>query len=188
MRKWLWIGTASVVLGGAGVFWYLDAARWFETATTVEVASRATTSTTTDESEPSDVFEPLPVEGFEPFLSQQSDGGTSQAPMARVVLEPGTQQPPRPDAESGKILRMPYADEEELPDPSANPWLLLLQRLNIFGRILETTPAEESESKEAASLPANPEPTNPAPDPATDYHRQHQHCPYTGGCPYPYSR
>jgi hypothetical protein len=29
------------------------------------------------------------------------------------VLEPGQQQPPRPDTEPGTRLRMPYADEEE---------------------------------------------------------------------------
>jgi hypothetical protein len=178
MRKWLWIGALSVALSGAGGYWYLS------TKTIVDVGPRpfvgpvASNGRNDGDAEASDVVEPLIVDRGNTFGVQSPEPPVDDGPMSRVVLEPGMKQPPRPDAEQGRVPRMPYADEEEILGLTGNPVKRILESnlapLNIFEELEKANPAEESETTEVAP------PILPVPD----YH--HNHCPYHGGCPAPY--
>jgi hypothetical protein len=124
-----------------------------------------------------ETIEPLVVEGCVPAPTVTTDPG----PMTRVVLEPWMTQAPRPDAESSKVLRMPYADEDVMAPLTLNPLTRILEttplsELKIFENVKENDPSEEAENKET-----------PEPMPMLDYHHQYPYCPYHGGhCPAPY--
>jgi hypothetical protein len=195
MRHCLWISVASVVLAGAGVWWYFDLAKpccHVPNATTPQVflhQARPLPSHDGD-AESCDLLEPLRVEDTVPPVPTW-DASTYDVAMPRVVLAPDMQQPPRPDVVTGQAPHMPYADEEETPFLSWTNVQRVLEfawsRLNVFGSStpeVQSNPAEESETA-GEQLP-KPTPTS---EPEPDYHRNlPQHCPYHGGCPYPYYR
>ena len=184
MRKWLLIGAATTAFAIVGGVWYYTTreetnAGWRLTSRGDVVWDQPSVKHDGD-SETSDTIEPLVVERSVPVV-QSVEPPVDDAPMARVVLTLGMTQPPRPDSEPGKALRMPYADEEEIFGLLLNPIGPILEpdltRLNVFDEIEKANPAEESENKEM-----EPEPLPPLPD----YHHHYQHCPYSGGCPAPY--
>lgn len=182
MRKWLWLGIPTIVILGVGGYWYLS-----KTSTVTipdrEVENRndaervAQNQKHDGDAEASDVIEPLVVDRggqtSEPSLPPVVDEG----PMPRVVLTPGTKQPPRPDAEPDRVLRMPYADEEEILGVPFDPIQRILEsklsKLNPFEDLKDADPSEEAEPMEVVPPPV-----------IVPYH--HSHCPYTGGCPAPY--
>jgi hypothetical protein len=110
MRKWLWIGSITVALGGIGGYLYFaePAPRPFvDRLTKLNLPPKLVDD---GAGEASDAVEPIFVDHAppaRPMAPVQDDG-----PMARVVLPPGMTQPPRPDAEAGHAPRMPYADED----------------------------------------------------------------------------
>src|SRR5207253_945570 len=63
------------------------------------------------DAEASDAIEPLIVMGG--FGVPQSTPVREQGQTPRVQWTFGVAQSPRPDADPGRVLRMPYADEEE---------------------------------------------------------------------------
>ncbi len=131
------------------------------------------------DAELSEVIEPLLVDRGNPVGVQTTEPPVDDGPLPPVLLEPGTQQPPRPDADPAFVPRMPYADEEEGLGLKRDPVLRIIDKnlppLIIFEEFDKTNPAEESE-------PLNVPPLQMIPVP--DYH--HQHCPNHGGCPAPY--
>jgi hypothetical protein len=119
------------------------------------------------DAEASDVIEPLIVDrGRTPDAPAPAPAKVAWLP--RVEWTPGMRQPPRPDAESGRALRMPYADEEEILRIPLDPLQRILRadlpRLDLFDDL-----AEESEP---------PDLPGPTVDP-----RHPPHCPHFGGCP-----
>jgi hypothetical protein len=175
MRKLLWIGWGTALLGCVVGLWFL-VATWpatdyypVEKTTAQSPAQKAKE----EDSEPSDVVEPLIVDPGPPQVIGKGEVGPlvegefgveiglqPPAPVSRAVLEPGMKQPPRPDAETGVALRMPYADEKVVGSGPPRS-----------EKVEEENPVEESEPKV---------PEAPAVDP------QDQHCPSTGRCPAPY--
>jgi hypothetical protein len=187
MRKLLWLGLGTVVLGtvvlgGVGGVWFFWA-RLSATNSNLVAANdpdRASQNTKGEaDDEASDVIEPLVVDSG----SQKEDGsGAPEGDFAvelesvlRAILEPGMKQPPRPDAEPGAPSRMPYADEEDVLGVTKDPVTRILEsdkpKVTVFDEIDKTKPPEESE-------PKAPEP------PAVDPHQGH--CPRYDGCPAPY--
>jgi hypothetical protein len=108
MRKWLWISSVTVALGGVGGYLF------FATPTPPAIVGPLTKLNQPPKivddgnGEASEPFEPIAVESgtpARPTAPVKDDG-----PMSRVVLEPGMQQPPRPDI--GPVApRMPYAED-----------------------------------------------------------------------------
>ena len=195
MRRWLCIGIAYVVLGGIGIGWYLLGSKlttesFVPQTSSSETATRSAPSQTQEgDGEASDAIEPLVVENSTPAQLQQADWGAEEAPLSRVVLARGMQQPPRPDAQPGQAPRMPYADECEIRETPLDVLMRIvrshLAQWNLF--------VENGQPEDAGTENVTPatEPTpQPMPEsmPMTDYHHQYPHCPYHGGCPYPYRR
>ena len=190
MRKWFLIVAVGVAVGGLATYF-----SWPQRTTTIvavlpskyERPNNVTPPPKNDgNAETCETVEPLVVERAADIASARPSTDEAVC-VARVVLTPGTMQPPRPDA--GRVRRMPYADEDlELP---LNPLTQIeagLWKLNIFAELLKTTDAvEESENKEPAPPVEQAEPT-PMPMPAPDYHHHDLQCPYSGGhCPAPYN-
>ena len=189
MRKWFLIGAVAVALGGIAGSWCYDWQQRITTGVTVLPRVQRTTpraapfAKNDGNAEICETIEPLVVE-------RGSSIASARPPLdeeaLRVVLTPGMTQPPRPDA--GCVLRMPYADEEELLALPRYPLTLILEaglsKLNIFEELLKNTdPAEESENKEPMPTAERPEPM-----PMPNYHHHDQYCPYSGGhCPAPYN-
>jgi hypothetical protein len=112
----------------------------------------------------------------------------------RIERKPGMTIAPRPD-EDGKTQFMPYADEDEPIDCSAQLRLLrnleeALTGLKLLERIEGPDPAAQDEPEDKDVNPAQteqePEPMRQPPPAMEHYHQQH--CPYPGPCPYPYNR
>lgn len=110
MRKWLGISCLTIALGSVGGYFYFEQV----TAVPIRVPEKGVIveipKDPRDDAEPSEDVEPIHVSvrtpNVRPLEPTKDDG-----PLPRVVLEPGVEQPPRPDEESGRVLRMPYADE-----------------------------------------------------------------------------
>ena len=186
MRKWLWMGTAAVVLGSVGTYWCYLASPSDDPGTPGldrrTTPQRQTAASKHDgNAESSDTIEPLVVEGSSAVIRMPE--ASEEPAMTRVVLTAGMCQPPRPDAESGKLVRMPYADEDQdWFGVSIHPLLRVIEsrlpRVTLFDKPGEPNAAEESEPPGAAD--PMPEPT---PAPMMDYHQQYPHCPYHGHYP-----
>jgi hypothetical protein len=184
MRKWLGIGVCvsmmSAAFVGGGVYWLVTKTARREPAADVRVVQNATNNDV--DAEPSEVIEPLVVQQETP-APEVSDAVPGE--LARVVIEPGMDQPPRPDVLPDALARMPYADEQ----PGVGRWFFLdwqavkamLSQLNLFTEVEKTALPEESENRET-----NPPLLPPQADPVPDYHQQYPHCPYQGPCPMPY--
>jgi hypothetical protein len=178
MRNWLWVGSLTVALGGVGGYWYFTA-KPIETAPlhgSLGNTTRLVNAGNHDDAEFSDAIEPLVVDRGITTGVQTVEPPTDEGPMPRVVLEAWMKQPPRPDAESGGVPRMPYADEEEILGLTRPPLQRILEDgspLKIFEELEKAKPAEESGNPETKA-------------PAMEYHHHPMHCPYTGGCPAPY--
>lgn len=195
MGKWLWLSSALVVAAGANVYWHANPARPLvqkvSQATVVleEAKQHPVPCVPARESEACDTIEPLLVDGSPLPQAPVMEPATDEEPATRVVLAQGMRQPPRPDAEAGNVLRMPYADEEDVVGSSTNPVQelveSLLSRLSRTENADDGNAAEESEMKDLNPPMQKPE---PEPNPATDYHRQYQHCPYSGAYANPYRR
>ena len=112
MRKWLSIGCVTVVVGSIVGYCY------FARPTTGPIVGPLHKENVPPkitgnygDAYPSEApIEPIIVDHrtppARPVKPAQDDG-----PMPRVMLEPGMQQPPRPDAEPGRTPRMPNADD-----------------------------------------------------------------------------
>jgi hypothetical protein len=185
MRKWLGIG-AILLVGAAGAFWHFHVAtrpHGIEPLPNWQPQGPVTAEPKElPEHELCNNFEPLVVEGS--TLPPVPCEPGMEFPMLRVVLAPGMEQPPRPDAESGTVLRMPYADEEVVFKVATKEDIDILNsqgpiRGSAFHGSYSTT---SKQSKPMNVTPPQPE-TLPIPesDPAMDYHRQH--CPR---CSFPY--
>ncbi len=167
MKRNLWIGLATVLIGCFGGYTY----HMMTDRPTTLIAVRTTTVPVKNDGdgESSDTIEPLVVEGGgDSVLVERMPEGDVQ-PMQRVMMTTGMRQPARPDAESA--VRMPYADEEEswlglALDPVRRLLESTMPRLNLFDE------AEESENREVT----------PEPPMMPDYHQQH--CPRHGSYPY----
>jgi hypothetical protein len=190
MRKWLGIGLLSVAVVGVGAYGFYTQTNGWITRRGPDVENvRGQHGKSDGDAEPSDVIEPLIVQRPNDAPAPAEVVGGVVVELARVVLEPGMPQPPRPDVnvEPG-TERMPYADEEL----GIGVWFFLdwsaikakLSKLDIFKEIEKADPTEESENKET-NPPAEPV-ENPPADPVPDYHQQYPHCPYHGPCPTPY--
>ncbi len=214
MNKWFWLGALAFVLGTGGVCWYFDMVKQIELARLPAHLREAAhpAAVPPDDTEPSEPIEPFDVEGAEPPTSEPPV--VASAPLPRVVFEAGMQQPPRPDTEGGRILRMPYADEDSAREniviqpgdtivvkesigESITRYLSNLdQAIKPVVRVVQTglsklnpftARQEPAQAEESENKSTEPEDTTPEPDPV-DYHRLHPECPYHGGCPYPYYR
>ncbi|MSQ94446.1 MAG: hypothetical protein EXR98_07810 [Gemmataceae bacterium] len=175
MRKWLYIGTMTFALGCVGCYFYFN-----RTATDpilpdnmLKTDDRDRIAKNDGNAELSETIEPLRVEGGGQTIALSPAPAWLGDPLPRIVLEPGMKQPPRPDGEPGRVLRMPYADEEEilaLPlDPIQRMLDVTLPRLNLADDLNQ---AEESEPKQVIPL--------------LHMHPHLQHGPFSGGCPAPY--
>jgi hypothetical protein len=193
MGKWLWLGSASVAVASVSFYCHFNTVkpmveRLRESSRQV-LTHHTRTSVPVVENDVCDTIEPLLVEGSPLPQVPNMDPATDDEPTPRVVLAEGMRQPPRPDAESDNVLRMPYADEDEVVGSTTNPVREILEellsRLNVVENGEERNPAEESELKD---LSPPMQKANPEPDPALDYHRQYQHCPYSGAYANPYRR
>jgi hypothetical protein len=187
MRKWLGIGMLSVAVVGVGAYWFYMKTNGWTAKHEPSIEVRVVQNGKSDgDAEASDVIEPLMVQPLQNTPAQEEFVGECEVELARVAQEPGIQQPPRPDMEPGKVVRMPCADEEP---GGVGLWIFLdwsaikakLSKLNLFREIEKSDPAEESENKET-----NPPTEQPRTEPAPDYHQQYPHCPYHGPCPTPY--
>ena len=180
MRNGLWIGILAVTLACGGTYWY------FSTKPAEVISLQGSLGDTThlvnakvdgDAETSENGIEPLIVDRGIPDGVQSQEPPVDEGPMPRVVLAPGMQQPPRPDAESGLVRRMPYADEEEILGLARPPLERILEEdlapLNIFEELEKANRAEESENQESKA-------------PAIDYHHHPMHCPRNDGCPAPY--
>ncbi|MBI3821343.1 MAG: hypothetical protein HY289_01540 [Planctomycetes bacterium] len=101
MRKWHWISIVSVVLVGIGGYWCFT----WKGPTPIKTGEQVKAPDDQGEWEESDAIEPLKVNAG-PGVAPMP--GVDDGPPPPVVLEPGMEQPPRPD---GDVSRMPYADE-----------------------------------------------------------------------------
>jgi hypothetical protein len=190
MRLCLWFSAAALVVAGTGAWcWYEWAGPCCEStcATSPQIVIHRLLPPLNDDAESCDLLEPLRVEDTVPPVPTWDASDDNQY-VPRVAFDASTQQPPRPDAEQGR--HMPYADEEG--NAPLLSWTNVRRvfefawsRLNFFGGSepeAPQNPAEESETpgEQAPEALQMPEP---------DYHRNDpQHCPYHGGCPYPYYR
>jgi hypothetical protein len=111
MRKWLGIGCLTVALGSLGGYLYLSRPApvpivdpGVDTVVHVPIKPNDGGTESSEEDEPIHVDFGTPNE-------RPAEPAPDAGPMPRVVLEPGVQQPPRPDEEAGRAPRMPYADE-----------------------------------------------------------------------------
>jgi hypothetical protein len=189
MRKWLGIGMLSVALAGVGAYWLLTKTNVWTSKQQPGVAVRLAQNGNNDgDTEPSDVIEPLIVQRQQDTPVSEQVSGEVGVELARVALEPGMEQPPRPDMEPGDVERMPYADEDAgVGFLMFLDWCAIkakLSKLNVFREIEKADPTEESENRQTNPPvePVEPPQTVPVPD----YHQQYPHCPYHGPCPTPY--
>jgi hypothetical protein len=180
MRKGLWIGSLAVTLACGGIYCY------FNEKPSEVISLQGSLGNTNclvnakgdgDAETSEDGIEPLIVERGNPGGVQSQEPPIDEGPMPRVVLAPGMQQPPRPDAETGLVRRMPYADEEEILGLARPPLERILDGnpvpLKIFEELEKANWAEESENQESKA-------------PAMPYHHYPMHCPRNEGCPAPY--
>jgi hypothetical protein len=164
---------AAAVVVGVGAYWYStrDAVDPDPAPSPGNGESRLTKQLPSHHgnTEESDAIEPLIVDHGTPLTVVTPV--LYYGPLSRVEWHGNDNQPPRPDAESGRAPRMPYADEVVIPGIAFDPitWILesKLPDLNLFGGV------EESE-------PNDPPPAAPMWHP-----HAYPHCPYTGGCPAP---
>ena len=203
MRKWHWVGIgvlSALTVVGSGGWTY-----WFFGKTTVWVAKgvqavhvvclrngaengNGGNGGNEGNAEVSDVVEPLVVQKIDSVPAPETTDQPVSEP-ARVKLEPGMQQPPRPEVESGEIPRMPMADEEV----GVGAWFFAhwtsvkaaLGQLDAVKCPENVDPSTEPESKQADPAAEMPMPEPPVTTPAMpDYHHDYPHCPYQGPCPY----
>ncbi|MBI2808637.1 MAG: hypothetical protein HYX68_26915 [Planctomycetes bacterium] len=184
MRKQIWIGTLAMALGCAAGYWHFMR-QPHEPLRGQRVAERSKAQRVMPpvidegDAEASDVVEPLVVDRGPQTPTFTEEPPWTDEPMARVALTRDMTQPPRPDAEPGAKVRMPYADEQGDGEPNAHPELRLGSVLpdQFFELTDKGNPAEESENQRAI----------PGLEPLRqilDYH--YQHCPHHGGCPAPF--
>ncbi len=167
MRKWLFIGTMALSLACIGGYLYFHG-----TATDPDLPENLLNkdgpnrvAKNDGDAEQSDTIEPLKVEGSGAVNTANPAPPWTDNPLPRVILEPGMTQPPRPDGEPGRALRMPYADEEGILALPLDPVQRMLKV--VFPNLIdELRDAEESEPAQNISPP------------------HHQHCPFHGGYPY----
>ena len=175
MRKWLWIGTLSVALGGAGGYWYFtqntvvtNSGRRGAVVATVIVPERRQRAKRAGRR--------ADLGGWRRVVKDWEfwDEIGMQPPIpVRVNMAPGMQQPPRPDRIAGTVPRMPYADEEDVLALPRDP----------MKRLLEPTPLSKLNLFKDLTEESEPQDANP---PMPDYHHDQQYCPYQGGhCPVP---
>ncbi len=174
MRKMFLIGLATVAVGCVGAYCYFTRQVAPINVDTPVTANRPTRQANDDgAAEASDVIEPLVVERSGADNSNMPRPVIFNGPLDRATWTPATTQPPRPDAD-GRVLRMPYADEDEILGIPLDPIQRILDstrpRLDIFEHL---DPSEEAEPKEETPPAMNP-------------HHHHPFCPHTGGCPAPY--
>ena len=139
MRKWQLVIILSMVALAVGGYLYLTQ-KSPPKVTPIDPPRAAQGPKNDGDAEASEAIEPLRVnEVGAPNAAPTIDDG----PMPPVALEPGQQQPPRPDMEPGTKLRMPYADEEEglglirnMPEITDRE----LPRPNIFDQSIEPMP------------------------------------------------
>ena len=180
MRKWLCVGMLAAVVSITGGYWFFfkNPSATDQRQGILDLVDRLTRQKGIDvdaeASETIEVIEPLVVDrgSAAPPARLSSDDG----PMPRATWTGGMKQPPRPDVESGRVLRMPYADEAEFLAIPFDPIQRILESklnwLEIFDALKETDPSEEPEAKDIPRPNWNP--------------HAYPHCPYTGGCPAPY--
>src|SRR5262245_25978372 len=149
MRKWLALAIpAAAILGIAG-YWLLSSG-------SDETNERPPRSVVTrqaqrddGDAEASDVIEPLIVDRGTPdaptviFTTPFNHG-----PLPRVTWSPGMDQPVRPDATTGRVLRMPYADEDDILGLRFDP----IQRI-LESKLPELNLFEESEERDPMVVP-----------------------------------
>jgi hypothetical protein len=113
MRKWLWIGSMSAVaLGCLVIVWEINNHRGGDAPDDPLDPNPSPIVKNRDDDgngEVSEVIEPIIVERWVP-PPETPEPPHDDEPAPRVNLQPGMAQPPRPDEEPGKVLRMPYAD------------------------------------------------------------------------------
>lgn len=177
MRKWILPAFAILAIFGIFGYWYFakPTPQPPVTHNPGKPGVLASVAKNDGDAEASEVIEPLVVDR----------GVSAPAParivanvelMPRVEWKPDMRQPPRPDAEFSRTLRMPYADEDEILGARLDPIVRLLEsglpRLDIFAELPNLDGAEESEPRETDVPAWNP--------------YQPPHCPYTGSCPAPH--
>jgi len=123
MRKEYWIALVVVVSAGVGGgYWYMTTKRIEPPQFPVAKLPPAKTPDNDGHAEQSEVIEPIVVDA--PTKSTQ-DPVKAQVMhvdmMSPVVSSPGTSQPPRPEARTGRAPRMPYADEKEIDGLDRDP-------------------------------------------------------------------
>jgi hypothetical protein len=172
MRKSYFIAIAAAIVAG-GAYWY-------STRDTVDPnpapspgngSSQLTKQLPSHNgnTEESDAIEPLIVDhGTPPTVVTPV---IFCGPLSRVESHGRENQPPRPDVESGRARRMPYADEVVIPGIAFDPiiWILesKLPDLNLFGGVEESEP-------------------NDLPPAAPIWHpHAYPHCPRVIECPMP---
>ena len=169
MRKWIWITPVLLVVGFAGYWFIKNNSGVPPMPDAPNPGFHVTQQARNDgDAEASEVIEPLIVDrGVAPVMPTPAPAAATWLP--RVEWTPGVSQPPRPDREPGRVLRMPYADEDEILriplDPLQRVLAKDLPRFDLFSEEL----FEESE------LPDLPRPM-------IDPHHP-PHCPHFGGCP-----
>ncbi|MBI1832366.1 MAG: hypothetical protein HYR84_13060 [Planctomycetes bacterium] len=131
---------AIVIVAGAAVV----AGYWYSTTKRVEApplpASKLPIAKTPDNDGPaeqSEVMEPIVVDARNNPAEDAAKGPVVHIDMMpAVVSAPGAAQPPRPDAQPGRTLRMPYADEEDIDGLDRDPISRILDPnlwpLNLF--------------------------------------------------------
>lgn len=186
MRKLLYGGLASAILGTCGVYtvayWATHTPDWeprAETAARVRVCENQTpTSEGTTGGAQLEVLEPIVVERSTPETDEGDAANGDQAPAVVadaapwVVTDPGLGvSAPRPDAEIAP--RMPFADEEESIQVQRPPCDLVTQLVNLLRDkpLLEELfgdTEEASETPDAEAVPAAPVPGESNEPPMTE--------------------
>lgn len=138
MRQWLFIGTLTVACGCIGGYLYFSprptTVRSMHGPKKGDEKNLSQHAKNDGGAEQSEVIEPLIVDRGFPAATVEPP--REEAPTPRVTLTPGMVQPPRPDAEPGRVRRMPFADEEEILAFPLDPVIRILQSplppLNLF--------------------------------------------------------
>lgn len=169
MRKWLLVGVAMLTLGSATMYWHFNRPTW-EVIDSPPVTPPVRSNGNNDgNAEQSDVIEPLIVDDRPGAYTANI---TIQPEVAsRAILATGISQPPRPDAENGAELRMPYAEEDEGLAEVPDPILQIVNAVRAAFNLMDDPQTQE---------------LDPNQPPMADPHHNHPpHCPYMGGCPFP---
>ncbi|MSU77395.1 MAG: hypothetical protein EXS16_04775 [Gemmataceae bacterium] len=104
MRRWHMRVGCAVILVMAGGTWY------FVGSGNSRPEQQPFVNVKGDgDAEASDIIEPLVVDGGLPVIVDTRE--PPLGPPLRVLLQLGMHQPPRPDANPDRPVRMPYADE-----------------------------------------------------------------------------